>query len=166
LPPWLRPWLLSRDSLTQRLREACVGPLQVRVRLQTWVRPLAEESRLLHLPSRRYAQVRQVHLCCNTQPWVFARTLIPLATLTGARRRLLRLGTKPLGEVLFADPQLRRGPLEIARLQPGQPLYNLATAELPQPPAVLWGRRSLFYLQDKPLLVSEFFLPALSDCDG
>jgi len=156
---------LTRDSLTQRLRQACAGRLEVRLRLQTWARPLAEESRLLQLPSRCYVQVRQVHLCCNTQAWVFARTLIPRTSLTGARRRLLRLGTKPLGEVLFADPQLRRGPLEIARLQPGQALYNLATAELAQPPALLWARRSLFYLQDKPLLVSEFFLPALSDCD-
>jgi chorismate--pyruvate lyase len=121
---------------------------------------------LLDLPHNRYALVRQVALLCADTPWVFARTVIPRLTLRGAQRRLARLGARPLGALLFADPTLRRGCVELARLEWGQPLFREAAQFFGPPPRHLWARRSLFYTRENPLLVSEIFLPPLWPADG
>ena len=108
------------------------------------------------------AILREVELLCDEVPWVFARTLIPATSLRGPARRLAMLGDKPLGEVLFADPHMRRRTMEIAKLTPRHSLFSSATASLELPPAEIWGRRTLFLLAQSPLLVNEIFLPALS----
>ncbi|MCK5090914.1 MAG: hypothetical protein KAR30_00150, partial [Gammaproteobacteria bacterium] len=66
----------------------------------------------------------------------------------------------------FADNSMRRGELEIASIVPGQRLFDLATSGLKNKPDMIWGRRSVFYLSDKPLLVSEIFLPELTECNS
>ncbi|HKJ09855.1 MAG TPA: chorismate lyase [Gammaproteobacteria bacterium] len=161
IPASLLYWLLDPTSLTHRVRQACPGRFGVRVVSQGWGRPTHDERRRLAMRRGERSLVRHVELQCDGQAWVFARTVIPAHTLTGARRRLARLGTRPLGEYLFADPSLRRGVLELARVHPGCEFYDLAAGTESASPAPLWGRRSVFRIKDKPLLVSEFFLPAL-----
>ena len=63
-----------------------------------------------------------------------------------------------------ADPSTQRGPVEIARLSPCDKLYPSAIRHLTQRPEKIWGRRSLFTLGGKPLLVSEIFLPGIPPC--
>lgn len=121
---------------------------------------LNEAQALGVLPHER-CFVREVRLLCDDESLVFARTVIPVRTLTGPRRRLSRLGKKPLGAVLFADPSMVRSGIEIAKLSPGQPLFVRATTKLLKPPSNIWGRRSTFFLNHQPLLVSEIFLPAI-----
>lgn len=163
VPAAIRPWLLDTSSLTRRLQQACDGGFRIQVLQQRWQRPLPSEARLLGIACRHHALVREVYLLCGDRPWVFARTAIPAATLTGRERRLGHLGSRPLGGLLFREPSMRRGVLEVACLMPGQPLFRLACAGLETPPAQLWGRRSLFFLHDKPLLVCEMFLPGVGE---
>jgi len=138
----------------------------VRLLSQRWENPLPDEARLLGIRPKRHALVRQVLLLCKGEPWVYARTVIPRSTLSGRRRRFVRLGTRPLGAVLFADPSMQRSEVQVASLGPATRLYRLACRELEERPAVLWGRRSVFRLSDRPLLVSEIFLPAVGECPG
>lgn len=154
----LRDWLFDATSLTRRVREACTGRFRVRMERQDWGRPRLDEYRALALRMPRRALIREVHLLCDERPWIFARTIIPASTLRGPQRRLLRLGERPLGAVLFADPCMRRGPVEVAEIPLGHPLYVAAVQGLKGRPAVIWGRRSVFWVNDKPLLVSEIFL--------
>src|SRR3569832_2502884 len=106
-------------------------------------------------PAER-ALIREVPLLCGVLLWVFVRTVMPVSSLRGRRRRLMHLGDKPLGAALFADPHLCRGALELARLRRGEVLYEQAGS---RDAADVWGRRSVFRLQGRPLLVSEIFLP-------
>lgn len=94
---------------------------------------------------RQRVYLREVQLIVDDQICVVARSVIPLQTLSGREKRLLRLGNKPLGEYLFAHPHMRRGPLELKTSagRGGQPRY---------------ARRSVFYLSGKPLMVSEAFV--------
>jgi chorismate--pyruvate lyase len=154
-------WLLDQASLTQRLICACPGQFRVEVLIQRRQRPHAHEARALGLRAGQYALVRQVYLYCDDMAWVYARTVIPLATLSGTQRRLAYRGNRSLGAMLFADPTMHRGEVEIARIPHADQLFALATARLPRPPDEIWGRRSTFYLSGKPLLVSEFFLPGV-----
>ncbi len=154
-------WLLDRGSLTQRLRRASAGRFRVCVLRQGWTRPNCDEARILNLRLDAWAWTREVRLLGNEQPWVFARTLIPVRTLRGRGRRLTYLGTHPLGQALFADPSVCRGPVEITRIAVGQPLHQQAFAGLVESPAAIWGRRSVFRIEGRPLLVCEMFLPDL-----
>ncbi|MFO8025165.1 chorismate--pyruvate lyase family protein [Thiohalophilus sp.] len=160
LPP-IQAWLFDKGSLTRRLQQACGSTFRVEVVEQCWQRPRLNERRRLAMPAWQVALVRQVYLYCGDQPCVFARTIIPRATLAGAQRHLAVLGTRPLGAVLFADPRMHREPMEFTRLQPGERLFETAVQRLDAPPSEIWGRRSLFYLAARPLLVNEIFLPAI-----
>lgn len=161
VPVRLRDWLLDAGSLTGRLRRTCQGCFAVRVIDEGWQRPRRDEARLLGMRPARLGWVREVQLLCNGVPWVFARTVIPLRTLSGAQRRLIQLGDRPLGAFLFADPGMQRASVEIARILAGQAMFEQATAGLGVGPGEIWGRRSVFRVGGKPLLVTEVFLPAL-----
>ncbi len=164
IPPALVAWLLDTGSLTDRLKKACHGHFEVRVVEQGWQRPRLDERRALDMRHGMVGWVRQVQLLCNGTPWVFARTIVPVTTLTGAQRRLAYLGNRPLGAFLFADPGMQRGPVEVAAIRNGQAMFGMATAGLKRKPAAIWGRRSVFRVGGKPLLVTEVFLPAIGTC--
>ena len=154
-------WLLDPSSLTRRLQLACKGHFSVVPVSQRWQRPQLNEAQALGVRPYQRCFIREVHLLCDDQHWVFARTVIPVRTLTGRQRRLTRLGKKPLGAVLFADPGMRRSHIEIAHLKKGQVLFESAIKPLVNKPSEIWGRRSAFFLDKKPLLVSEIFLPRI-----
>jgi chorismate--pyruvate lyase len=164
VPEAVLRWLLDPASLTRRIQSACHGCFRVEVLFQGWARPQHNEARELGMRQGSEGFVREVHLLCDGHPWVFARTVIPRTTLTGPRRCLTRLKSRPLGAVLFADPSMKRGPVEIARLSPCDKLYPVAIRHLARRPETIWGRRSLFTLGGKPLLVSEIFLPDIPPC--
>ena len=159
IPADLAVWLLDPASLTQRLLQLCPGAFRVRLRSQQWDRPRPDEAQALGMRYDGRALVRQVQLLCNDSPWVYARTVIPATSMRGKLQRLAHLGTRPLGAVLFADPGMRRGIVELARITRGQRLYADALQRSHQRPDAIWGRRSVFRIAGKPLLVSEIFLP-------
>lgn len=162
VPQFIISWLLDTGSLTQRLIAACQGHLEVQVLDQALCRPMLSEAQALAVPVHELAWVRQVHLLCNNKPLVFARTVIPIRSLMGPRRRLIHLGSRPLGALLFADKSMRRGAMQIARLTPQHAMFPVAIRYLRKRPAAIWGRRSVFYLGGSPLLVSEVFLPKVA----
>ncbi len=162
VPAGLLDWLLDSASLTHRLQQACPGGFRVQLLHQGWGRPRHDEREALGMRPSERAIIRQVQLLCHGQPWVYARTIIPVSTLSGRQRQLGRLGTKPLGAVLFADPSMRRGPLQIARIRRGMGYHADACRNLKKKPGDIWGRRSVFRVANKPLLVAEIFLPDLN----
>ena len=164
VPANLACWLFDPASLTARLIIASDGNFRVRLMSQSWGTPLWNEAQRLGMRQRQMALIREVFLYCNDKPWVFARTVIPRTTLTGKENYLANLGSKPLGAVLFADPKRHRDQFEVTCLREGDLLYAHANQLADNKPAEIWGRRSAFYLSDKPLLVNEIFLPAIAQC--
>lgn len=159
VPGGIRHALLGTGSLTALVRALCPGRFGVSVLCHEWRPVPAAERGLLRILPGEQALTRQVYLRCDGEPWVFAHSVMPARSLVGGWRRLRRLGNRPLGAALFADPAVRRGELEVGWLQPGNALYD-ELAGSGQMPERVWGRRSLFYLHGRPLMVCEFFLPA------
>ncbi len=158
LPPDLQSWLRESESLTQRLRSQWEN-VTVQVLFECQQTPFLTESRILKSSQYRYHLVREVILLSNQQPLILARTVIPAATLKIAQGNLTRLGTKPLGEILFSEPSLKRKPLAIARIEPH--LWTTALQQLLPITIPLWGRCTKYSIAEQPMLVSEFFLPDL-----
>lgn len=154
LPRDLQSWLSESESLTQRLRENWEN-ISVHVLFEKQQTPFLTERQLLNSPERRYCLVREVILLSNQTPLILARTVIPAKTLKITQGNLARLGTRPLGEILFSAPSLARKSLGIAQIEP-----RLWANELPQTEK-LWGRRTQYSICGQPMLVSEFFLPSL-----
>ena len=149
-------WLLEPGLLTERLRACCDGQAGLVIVAQAEAPMSAADAAVLGA-SGSAAFVREIELTCDGRPWVFAQTLVPLATL--ARHAWLStLGTSALGERLAALPGLERGPLEFTCLLPGNRLYHRALRERRDPPAALWARRSWFGIAGDRLLVQEVFL--------
>ena len=150
-----RYWLVDEGSLTNRLIKVANSSFRIQPLTQSWQVPLPSEQRLLNLKPRQLAVVREVFLICKDQPWVFARSVIPANILNGPLRRLHYLKNKSLGALLFNTPSMKRAPYQLAKMAGN---CNYLPAEVHQAQQ-LWGRRSRFLLYDKPLIVSEVFLP-------
>jgi len=139
-------WLTDPGSLTQALIQKSAGEFAVRVHEEQWTS--VNDSQLLAqfgpLDCSHRFWSRKVSLLGHGVPWVHAHTLIPEHSIEGSLAEILELNDRPLGEYLFAQADLLRSSLEITAFQ-GQG----------------WGRRSLFFVGGKPVIVAEFFLPQL-----
>ena len=146
MPANARDWLFDSGSLTARLKTLSEGKFAVEVVDESWLvfPELRFRSRFGPVaPGHRFWS-RRVVLLGNGVPWVFANTLIPSHSLEGDLEQIIRLGTRPLGEYLFSQPELTRSEIEVKEIAEQS-----------------WGRRSWFFLNAKPVLVAEYFLPAL-----
>ena len=146
VPSAHRSWVFDQGSLTKRLVETSAHNFRVRVTFQGWAVPSSDERRVLAIKERQMALVREVELLCYEQVWVVARSVIPAQTLTGSERQLKYLGDKPLGAFLFRSRVMSRSTLES--------VFSDFRGV-----GKVYGRRSVFNLRHKPLLVSELFMP-------
>lgn len=158
MPRAIADWVLEPKSLTQRLRACAQQSFNVNVRRQMIAKGRPAEVRALALKPDAYVRIREVELWVDGEPRVFARTILPLQTCQGEGKALLRLGNRPLGELLFNDSRTYRGPIQWTQLYPHHRLFQQAVCCLSVAPAQLWARRSVFYFVGKPLLVTEVFL--------
>ena len=155
-----RKWLIDSGSLTARLQQRyakfAVKPVTVK-----HAKPIADEAALLHLPAHKTALIREVLLLGNNQPVVFAHSVLPRTSLRGAWNGLGRLGNKPLGATLFANPKVKRTPLEYKKLSRQHPISVRVAQHTQTSPKALWARRSIFSLNCAKILVTEVFLEQL-----
>jgi chorismate--pyruvate lyase len=161
MPRELASWLTDTGSLTQRLQHFNQNEFSVQLLGNHWIRPLPDESLDMGTAINQMAMQREVRLLDGGEANVYARTVIPLATYQHMKQRFIGLGNKSLGELLFTEPSVKRGPIEVACLKAGEWLYEMAVLEEDYRPDELWARRSRFYIGGKVLLVNEIFLPTL-----
>jgi chorismate--pyruvate lyase len=155
IPENLKEWLLYAGSFIQRLKQHGIPSPKVQVINQSWQTPHADEREILNLAPRSYALVREVLIYSQEAQWMLARTVFPKKTLTGAERRLKHLKNRSLGSVLFKDPYLQRSEFELAVINP----QYVTSKKINNFQEDTWGRRSLFNINHKNLLLIELFLP-------
>ncbi|MGQ0442118.1 MAG: chorismate--pyruvate lyase family protein [Methylophilaceae bacterium] len=155
-----QPWLIDNGSLTALLQQRYVN-FSVRPVTLEYAKPLLDEAVLLKHSCAQRARIREVLLMGNQQPVVFAHSVLPSRSLRGEWHRLGKLGNKPLGATLFANPKVKRTPLAFKKLSRHHPLYRRAIVHVAQPTAFLWARRSVFNLNCANILVTEVFLPPI-----
>lgn len=136
-------WLTEPGSLTERLR-ARHGAVLVEVLAEgARAEPSAEAS-------APYWE-RCVQLVAAGRPRLTARSCIPAWAPDHPWQAVQQLGTRPLGEVLFALDGVARGPLQFAQL----PVPAAAEAHLG---AVVMARRCTYRRQGATLVLTEVFL--------
>lgn len=163
LPGELADWLTDKGSLTLRLQQTSQQQFNVDVQQTGWQKPFTDEALKLEQPLYQHAYCREVILRDGDCSRVFARTIVPRTSYQAlqAHLHIHHLGNRSLGEILFTDPAIQRGPLEVASLRSGQSLFEQAKRyglELDDK-ATMWARRSCFSFAGNSLLVCEMFLP-------
>jgi len=157
----IAPWLRDRGSLTQRIQQRCER-FAVRPVRNGLARVALDEAALLGVAPPHLAWSREVFLYADGRPVVFAHSACARQHLRGAWSAVRGLGDRPLGALLFAHPLVERKTLRLRRrcalhirCISAHPLCWIIA------PRRLWARRSLFYLNGAPLLVTEVFLPEI-----
>ena len=142
----VRAWLQDERSLTRQLIALSGDQFAVKLVAEAWITLSAVEL-ASHFgpvaPGHRFWS-RKVQLWGKGQLWVAAHTLIPEHSFLSPLKQVIQLNTRPLGEFLFSHPDLLRSEMDFT------PSADNG-----------WGRRSLFFLFQKPVMVAEFFLPEL-----
>ncbi|CAI3792558.1 chorismate--pyruvate lyase family protein [Rheinheimera sp. MM224] len=150
LPAALEPWLLGQGSLTAQLKKRCQD-FRLELVTEHW-------QTLPDFLQQQWQQPqglkRDVVLWCDGKACVYAQSWFPESTLE-QMEALARLGSQPLGEYIFQHASLERGVIEVAVLDAGLLLPVVG------PQQELWARRSIFSVQQQPLLVQEIFLPGV-----
>ncbi|MEC8377014.1 MAG: chorismate lyase [Pseudomonadota bacterium] len=155
----LKNWLLDTGSLTERV-QALSSKFSLELLGQKALMPHSSELQLLEsnnsvcddCVNEKSYQIREILLCNNGQPWVFARSVIPQAIIDA---ELSNLGKEPLGKRLFNDARFKRSDFEITSM----PASQLGYAQSQSKESMLWGRRSRFTLGNHSMIVAEVFLP-------
>ena len=163
-PANLRDWLTLDTSLTARLRERA-AQFAVRRLSQHLALPLQDEVKALGSPHGESVHEREVLLCCNDVPVVFAHTVMPFMNTHADWPAFHDLGEQSLGAVLFDDPQVTRGDLQFSHLPQGHPLMSRIHSALPSEriESRLHARRCLFQRNQACMLVTEVFLPGMNN---
>lgn len=147
-------WLNDQGSLTLRLADAGADDFHVQLLVQQSQPAREDEATALGILAGEPVWTREVLLHTAGAPRVFARSVAPLASVSASKIDLQSLGTRSLGLLLFSNPKVARGPLEISQY-PSAWLPSFWAEQQVE----CWGRRSLFSDGQLPLLVCEVFLP-------
>jgi len=158
LNPQIFALLSDRGSLTGRFKQV-MGATPKLTRLNQGMQFVSlEERQILAIPNRQMALVREIKMGKDDQNWLFARTVVPLQTLTGAARRISMLNETPIGKILFGRNGAQRSHMQVTLTNDIPASLQNVGVEVAQP---LWQRRSIFEFSSGPLIVTEVFLP---DC--
>jgi len=149
-------WLADKGSMTKNLKQASKQELRVELLQSSEMVPHPSELSVLKLPASTPVYVREVLMSVAEDKWMYGRSVMPLATVSGVGSDLKQLGTEPLGSLLFDKNISERVLMEVALITSEHYLYP--KDEL-QKPSTLWARRSIFMFHNQPLLVQEVFLP-------
>lgn len=166
-----REWLLNIESLTERLSQQCstfnVNVLGQQPNLSGESVAADELALVGHSPENAtQLEIREVVLQGDKCPWVFARSIFPVALTQDA---LHNIGDQPLGKLLFNDPRFQRQPFMVSLMLADNPFVEhllqqniIAPLDLQQHlqrHAGIWARRSVFTYLTHHILVNEVFLP-------
>ena len=167
-------WLCHPTSMTKKFKKHCQR-FRVRILYEGFNYAYPSEMRQLGFTKRQYVWIRETQLFGDGKLWMFARAAMPMTTLTGSELRLKFLGEHPLGHFIFTHRQMPRSSFEFAKINENHHFYmpsvyvedkvgNTVSQDYLQQhenphenPKVLLGRRSMFYLNNKPLLLTEIF---------
>ncbi len=152
-------WLNRSGALTAGLRQ--LGKVKIHI-LNESPSPMCEEDKIaLQQPHTTVIWVREIVMSINDLPCVWARSITPIQASQSVWRGIRHLNTRPLAEILYDDPRIIRSHFEVSRIHPASVLYPALQRYFPeQVHQPHYARRSIFYKNALPLMVTECFLPS------
>ena len=154
-----KQWLFRPGALTSGLRQ--LGNVEIKI-LKECIQSLPfDEASTCRQYISNPVWVREILMSINGIPAVAARSLTPLKASHGVWQGIRKLTTRPLADILYNDRAISRSNFECGLVKRSMPIYHtLAQVLRPVPVKPTLARRSTFWKDEQPLLVTECFLPA------
>ena len=143
--PDAKKCLLEQGSLSRLLTSYC-HTLSVDLLHNELISEDKLNRQEIALLTQEACLLRKVILKGDGEPWVLGRTLIPCSSMQDQPYNLAQQGDTPLGVTVFNAANVKRDALQLGSIEVnGQQLM---------------ARRSRLWMNHKPMLVSELFLPS------
>lgn len=137
-----KAWLLELGSLSHLMAAHCQHfSVKLLHNQFTELERLSPDE--VQLLGAEQCLLRQVVLQGDERPWALGSTLIPLSSMQ--QRNWQQQGDTPLGETVFSCETVKRDALQVGWAETTH--------------GKLLARRSRLWMQHKPMLVAELFLP-------
>lgn len=157
LNPVQRYWLTRPGALTAGLRQ--LGELHIEVLNESLASLGTDEAVALNLPIRHPLWLREILMSLDGVPSVLARSITPIQSARGVWQSIRALNTRPLADILYHDPRIVRSQFECAPVLRGRQIYHTQEKFAPSSKSYPdYARRSIFYRNGHPLMVTECFL--------
>ena len=137
----IKSWLVEKGPITKRIKSEESFQLNLLKDEISYVEDVEKE--FLDVISNNI-KVREVILMGNNIPRVYAKSLIPIRTIDEGFSKLGKLGTKPLGDILFEKEIFKKTDVVYAQFQDKDSIF--------------WGRKTKYIVKNMPLSVMEVFL--------
>ena len=137
----IKSWLLEEGPITKRIESNEKFELKL-LRDDLGNVNKLDRSFLGHLNGDM--KIREVILYGNQNPRVYAQSIIPVETINKGLSKLGKLGTKPLGDILFEKNIFKK--------------ENTVFAKFKDKKNIFWGRKTKYHVKNKPFSVMEVFL--------
>ena len=135
-------WLNEDGSITARISSNFKFKLKI---LSDDIGVAEDEEYLALNITSEEVRIREVILYGDQKPLVYARSIIPKLTSSKGYPGLGKIGSKPLGDLLFQSQLFIKTHREFTQFQ-------VPSEE------VVWGRRTHYLVRGYPLSVMEVFL--------
>lgn len=142
-----RLWFRGNQSLTKQLITYSQDNFSLELLAEYRAKPYMHEAKALGISLHKACQIREVLLKCHGKATVYARSIISDQAIKASKHQLTKLGTVPLGHLLFKRANVDLETRQVARIK--------------QQDKTVFARRTLYQLNGEDILVSEFFLQAI-----
>ena len=88
--------------------------------------------------------IREVVLYSDEEPLIYAKSIIPLETIRLGLGILGNIKEKPLGDILFSNPEIKKKYMLFAKFESNKRIF--------------YGRKGIYTVKDFPFSVCEIFL--------
>ena len=137
----IKSWLIEKGPITKRIKSEESFKLNL---IKDEISAVDDSEKKFLEESSDKIKVREVILMGNNIPRVYAKSLIPIRTIENGFSRLGKLGTKPLGDILFEKEIFKKTDVVYAQFQDKDSIF--------------WGRKTKYIVKNMPLSVMEVFL--------
>lgn len=139
-----KKWFRGNQSLTQQLLDHSQHNFSLELLAEYRAKPCMHEAKVLGIGLHRNCRIREVLLKCHGEATVYARSIISDQAIKASKHQLTKLGTTPLGHLLFKRAKVN--------------LETRQVAKISKEDSTMYARRTLYQLNGENILVSEFFL--------
>ena len=92
----------------------------------------------------RDSNIREVVLYSDEEPFIYAKSILPLETIRLGLGVLGNLKENPLGDILFSNPEIKKKYMLFAKFESNKKIF--------------YGRKGIYTVKGYPFSVCEIFL--------
>jgi len=134
-------WLTESGSITSRIKSFSNFRLKL-LRDGPGEVDTAEDD--LIITNYKENNIREVVLFSDEEPFIYAKSILPLETIRLGLGALGNLKENPLGDILFSNPEIKKKYMLFAKFESNKRIF--------------YGRKGIYTVKGYPFSVCEIFL--------